>query len=138
MRSSSTLSKAIQRKRMEVKGFPKKPKSFEDLALVPPHLSTTTDNQKFLLLNDTVIPKDPNPNAKRLLVFMSEFGRDILAGCSTWYIDGTFKSAGGTLFTQILLVIGLSPTGKAVPCTFALLPDKEKATYLLAAGVAGQ
>ncbi len=83
----------------------------DDLALVPPHLSTTADGQKFLLLNDTVIPEDPTPSAKRILIFMSEFGRDILAGCSSWYVDGTFKSAGGTLFTQILLVIGLSSTG---------------------------
>jgi hypothetical protein len=28
------------------------------------------------------------------------------------------------------VLIGLSPVGKAVPCLFALLPDKEKSTYL--------
>ena len=27
-------------------------------------------------------------------------------------------------------MIGLSPVGKAVPCAFCLLPDKEKTTYV--------
>jgi hypothetical protein len=64
MQSSPTLSKAIQRKRVEVKSFLKKSKSFDDLALVPSHLSTTADGKKFLLLKSyqrtpPLLPADP-------------------------------------------------------------------------------
>jgi hypothetical protein len=45
-------------------------------------------------------------------------------------MDGTFKSAASTLFYQIVFIIGLNGVGKAVPCAFALLPNKEKDSYL--------
>jgi hypothetical protein len=130
MRSGQNLSKAIQRERSNAKGYPKKPKSFDDVATIPDHLSATGDGQPFVLLNDTVIPDDPSPNAKRLLVFMSQTGKEVLASCTSWYVDGTFKPANETLFAQIVFVVGLTAMGKAVPCVFSLLPNKEKATYL--------
>ncbi len=57
-------------------------------------------------------------------------GRDTLATCSCWHIDGTFKDAASTLYAQIIFIIGLYSHGRAVPCGFALLPDKEKTTYI--------
>jgi hypothetical protein len=61
---------------------------------------------------------------------MSNFGCDILASCPSWNVDGTFKPAKSTLFSQIVFVIGQTVTGRSVPCGFALLPNKEKNTYL--------
>jgi hypothetical protein len=49
-------------------------------------------------------------------------------------VDGTFKAASCTLFTQIVFVVGLTALGKAIPCLFGLLPNKEKETYLHLAG----
>ena len=65
------------------------------MATVPVQLSTTSSGQPFLVLNDTVIPDNPTPNAKRMLIFMSQDGRDTLASCSHWYTDGTFKVCFG-------------------------------------------
>jgi hypothetical protein len=56
----------------------------------------------------------------------------MLANCSHWYVDGTFKSAASTLFSQIVFIVGLNGLGKAVPCAFALLPNKEKDSCLAA------
>jgi hypothetical protein len=91
MKKPKTLAKAIQRKRVLIKGFPKKPKTFDDLATIPTHLQETFDGQQFLVLNDTVIQNDPSPNAKRLLVYMSETGRDTLLKATTWFCDGTWR-----------------------------------------------
>jgi hypothetical protein len=130
MRSSQTLAKAIQRQRNIHKGYPKKAKKYEDLVNIPDRLSVTADGQPFVLLNGTVIPEDPIPNVKRILIFISPFGRGMLSGCCSWYVDGTFKPASETHFYQIVFMVGLTGLGKAVPCLYALLPKKEKTTYI--------
>ncbi len=56
----------------------------------------------------------------------------MLANCSHWNVDGTFKSAASTLFSLIVFIVGLCGLGKAVPCAFALLPNKEKDSRLAA------
>ncbi len=104
------------------KGYPRKARTYDDLA--------TGDGEKFLILNGTVIPDNNTPNAKRVLVFMSSFGRDFLAPCPSCNVDGTFKPSKSTLFSQIAFVIGQTATGFSVPCGFALLPNKENNTYL--------
>jgi hypothetical protein len=62
--------------------------------------------------------------------FISDAGKEILASCETWYIDGTFKAAKNTLITQVNFIMGLTGMDKAIPCAFALLPSKEKESYL--------
>jgi hypothetical protein len=101
MRSHRTIARAIQRKRNAAKGYPKKPKTYDDMATIPQHLTETSDKLPFLVLNETVIPNNTALGAKRLLVYMSDMGKEILASCNQWYCDGTFKSATGTLFTQV-------------------------------------
>ncbi len=100
---------------------------------IPPQLKVTSYGQPFLVLYDRVILDDPTlSNTKRLLIFMSQHGREVLSGCTSWYwyVDGTFRAASCTLFTQIVFVVGLTALGKAIPCLFGLLPNKEKETYL--------
>jgi hypothetical protein len=58
-----------------------------------------------------------------------EWQEDV-GNCSHWYLDGTFKSAASTLFSPIVFIVGLNGLSKAVPCAFALLPNKEKDSYL--------
>jgi hypothetical protein len=52
-----------------------------------------------------------------------------MASCSSWFVDRTFKVASNTMFTQIFFLLGLTEMGKAVPCLFGLLPNKERDTY---------
>ena len=59
------------------------------------------DGLKFLLFNDKTIPENPHVDAKRLMIFMSEEGRDTLASYEHWFVDGTFKSAPEPLFIQV-------------------------------------
>jgi hypothetical protein len=66
---------------------------------------------KIPALNATVHPGDVSSDARRILNFMSETGRDVLAGCKHWYVDRKYKFVSGTFFCQILMVIGLSETG---------------------------
>ncbi len=100
MRSKQSISKAIYRERQTINGFPHKPKVFEDILRILPQLKVTSDGQPFLVLNDTV--DDPTPNAKRLLIFMSQHGREVLSGRTSWYVDGTFKAASCTLHPDCL------------------------------------
>jgi hypothetical protein len=70
-------------------------------------------------------------SAKRLLVFIYQHGKEMMGNCRDWYMDGAFKSAASTLFSQIVFIVGLSTLGKgAALCAFSLLPNKEKDTYL--------
>ena len=126
----NTMRQALLRARKKANGVPPKPKTVEDLIEIPERFSTTADGQRFLLHNSTADPNNEAPNAARIMVYMSDHGRDVLAGCKTWFVDGTFKSAANTLFTQVVFIVGLTAMDKAVPCGFALLPNKERDTYL--------
>jgi hypothetical protein len=125
MRSRHNICQAVRRKRSSAKGFLPKPRSYDDLEVLPPLLTRTTDDQPFLVLNDTVVAGDTTLGSKRLLIFMSQHGKEVMATCSSWFVDGTFKAASNTLFTQIFFLLGLKEMGKAVPCLFGLLPNKE-------------
>jgi hypothetical protein len=83
---------------------------------IPEQFSKTAHGQQFLALNDTVIPDNPAPNAPRILVFLSQHGKEALTGCTSWYIDGTFKSTDNTLFSQIVFLTGLANMEKTMPC----------------------
>jgi hypothetical protein len=65
---------------------------------------------------------------KLILIFMSDHGRWVLSRSEMLYIDGTFSSAPEP-FTQLYFVLGKMPDKRAVPVCFALLPNKETATY---------
>jgi hypothetical protein len=103
VRSKQSISKAIYRERQTINGFPHKPKVFEDILRILPQLKVTSDGQPYLVLNDTV------DDAKRLLIFMSQHGREVLSGCTSWYVD-----ASCTLFTQIVFGPDCSGQGFSV------------------------
>ncbi len=128
MRSRHNICQAVRYKRSSVKNFTTKPSSYDDLEVMPPLLTRTTDDQPFLVLNDTMVTGKTIPESKRLLIFMSQHGKEVMASCPSWFVDGTFKAAFNTLFTQIFL-LGLTDMGKAVPCLSGLLPNKERDTY---------
>jgi hypothetical protein len=59
------VAKAIQRQKNQLKGFPMKPKGFDDLLTIPAKLT----------VNEHVFSGDPSPNPKRILIFMLEHSR---------------------------------------------------------------
>jgi hypothetical protein len=130
MRSKQTINVAIHRQQYTAKGYVSKPKKYDDLTNIPQQLKEINDGCSSLVLNDTVIAEDSSSNAKRILVFLSQHGKEMLSNCSYWYMDRTFKSAASTFFSQIVFIVGLNALGKAVPCAFTLLPNKEKDSYL--------
>jgi hypothetical protein len=101
MAHRQTINRRIHRLRNNIKGFPPKPKTFDDLANLPEHLTMTSDMKNFVLLNDTV-KQEKCPDAARIIVFMSDEGAEVLASCQSWFIDGTFKAASHTLFKQVV------------------------------------
>jgi hypothetical protein len=102
MRPKQSTSKGgSPQKALLVKRFLPKPKSFDDLETLTSHVIKTMDDQPFLVLNDTVITRDPMPGAKWLLVYTSQSRLDVLASCVSWYVDSAFKLAISTLFTQL-------------------------------------
>ena len=80
----------------------------------------TADGQDFLLY-------DSGANNERVLMFSSQNNLNTLRGCEHWFLDGTFKTAP-TLFEQLYTIHGLT-LGSTIPCVYALLPNKQQATY---------
>jgi hypothetical protein len=75
MQSRHNICQAVQCKRSLVKGFPPKPSSYDDLEVMPPLLTRTTDDQPFLVLNNTMVTGNTTPGSKKLLIFMSQHGK---------------------------------------------------------------
>jgi hypothetical protein len=77
MRSKQTINVAINRQRYTAKGYISKPKTYDNLANIPQQLKETNNGCPFLVLNDTVIAEDSSPNAKQILVFLSQHGKEM-------------------------------------------------------------
>jgi hypothetical protein len=67
---------------------------------------------------------------KLMMIFISDQGAWTLGHSTDLYCDGTFESCPDP-FAQIYFIMGqMGPGKKAVPCMFALLPDKDGQTYM--------
>ena len=125
--SDDAIKKAMRRARNKSSNYPPIPKMFSDLMSgpLPEKFSATATGEPFLLCKDFV-----NENTEKgFIVFMSPFGKQLLSTSSLWCCDGTFYTAVDP-FKQVFIICGRTPTGKFLPGLFALLPDKEGATYL--------
>jgi hypothetical protein len=69
------VAKAIQRQKNQLKGFPMKPKGFDNLLTILAKLTVTSDGKPFLIFNEPVFSGDPSPNPKRIVIFMSKHSR---------------------------------------------------------------
>ena len=87
---------------------------------IPEEYRVTADGQDFLLY-------DSGANNERVLIFSTQNNLNTLRGCEHWFLDGTFKTAP-TLFEQLYTIHGLTH-GSTIPCVYALLPNKQQATY---------
>ena len=124
MRKSNTLVQAVKRARAEHFGFPKVPKSWNDMS-VPQNLETTIRGDRFLAINEHL----GGENSERIIIFCSSEQQNVLKSATYWVADGTFDVVNKTLFYQLFIITAVTATGITVPCCFALLPNKETSSY---------
>jgi len=78
MRKPKTVARAIQRGCSKVQGLPKKAKNYDDLVEIPKALSETIEKTPFLFYNKTAVDNDASRHPRRILLFMSETGRQVI------------------------------------------------------------
>lgn len=94
--SATQMMRTVQRMRAKGK-CPKNPSSLEELDF-PDDYTKTLDGQDFLIF-------DSGPGEERILIFSTEENLNLLASCSSIYMDGTFGVAP-LLFTQLYTIHG--------------------------------
>ena len=82
------------------------------------------DSGELFLVRAERVPADSD---NVVLIFMSDFGRNILKNSETWSSDGTFSTVPRD-FSQIYVVFG-SSHDKLFPCAYMLLPNKSASVY---------
>ena len=89
---------------------------------IPPEYHQTTGGQQFLLF-------DSGHGEDRIIIFATDENIQLLAESPSWFMDGTFKTAP-ELFFQ-LYTIHSCTANRVLPCIYALLPNKQQATYTI-------
>jgi len=127
--SLKVVERKIQRKKAEAQNRPPQPKTFYDLAMIPPPFSETFDGERFLLANLdlTTIIQTVTPNLGRILMFASSYGLDLLSKAVTWSADGTFGVTPDPFFQTYTILAEVE--GKSYPALFAFLPGKKQYVY---------
>jgi hypothetical protein len=118
--SKRTMERKLQRKKKDVKGHPKCPEAFADLANIPEKFARTFDGKPFLISNI-------NTPAGRILIYCSPSGLKMMSRSEIWTIDGTF-SVVPKPFTQLYSFMA-ELDGYSYPCIFCLLPNKKGPSY---------
>ncbi|XP_063727137.1 uncharacterized protein LOC134854711 [Symsagittifera roscoffensis] len=118
--SYSANQRTINRVKQEKRPRMQEPHSLTDFEL-PELLKVTHSGERFLHF-------DSGPNdTKRIMVFTTLPGLDILSGADDWFCDGTFSTAPSVFFQ--IYTIHASVEGILIPIVYALLPDKKEETY---------
>ena len=116
------LQKMVTRKRLKIAAIPLVPHSLAEITIPVNLRLTRTTAQENFLIQDTGV-EDEN----RIIILGSTTDINRLTRCSTWVIDGTFKSAPN-LWYQLWVVHGIY-FNKTIPFVFAFLPNKTEVTY---------
>ena len=87
---------------------------------IPPEYQQTTAGEAFLL-------HDTGNGDDRILVFAVNENIQLLAESQLWFMDGTFKTSP-ELFFQVYTIHSCT-ANRVLPCAYALLPNKQQATY---------
>lgn len=106
------------------------PTNPNDLIQLPQRYQTTTDGRRFLLwdsLEAQIEDNSEETQPPRMLLFATDECLALLKANVNWLFDGTFKSSPNA-FYQVFTLHCLHANG-AVPCVYALLPDKTQETY---------
>ena len=65
----------------------------------------------------------------RMLIFSTDENLDAMVSNTNWFIDGTFKCAPEIYYQVFTVHVFIH--GAVFPVVYALLPNKQQATYLL-------
>jgi hypothetical protein len=126
IRKSRILAKAISREKRKIMGHSATIlKSAEEIKEnLPDKFLITSTGGIFKRFCDFV-----DDQKKLMMIFMSDHGGWVLGRSLDIFADGTFDTSPDP-FTQIYFVMGkMGPEKRAIPCVYALLPDKETNTY---------
>ena len=120
MTKKETVARSIRKVKAKVLDRPPVPTSYNAFFNIPERFTKTADGSEFL----RAVEWTEGENSQTLLVFLSDHGKRVLDTCSTWCLDGTFKTSP-LLFHQIYFIFGITDTGKTIPACFCLLPNKK-------------
>lgn len=137
------LAQTVRRTRR--RHLPANPTSLSALRELPDRFKKTLLGENFLLYDsgaDQAIDEseqdedshEETDKRNRVIVFGTRRNVELLCQSSTWFLDGTFKTAPN-IFVQIFTVLGLrSRAGRAdeqsaFPFVYALLPSKASEMY---------
>ena len=115
-----TIRRAIRRTKQQANNPLPLPPTVNDLH-IPEIYQRTTTNEQFLLYDNE------DADVARMLIFATQQDLHLLARSKHWFIDGTFKIVPG-LFFQLYTIHALH-NSQIIPCVYALLPNKQEATY---------
>ena len=87
--SAGAIRMKLYRQHQNINPRPKLPSTFEEYMAtdIPDKFTQTADGREFLVCKEWISEDEP------LVVFLSDWGAEILKTHSTWCFDGTFSSA---------------------------------------------
>ena len=122
----------IQRKRRRVEGYAPEPSTRAGIQ-IPNKFKIVKqgDEEVRFLLHDDAEDENENDEAPndRIIVFATDRMLDELAANDTWMLDGTFKISPVLIRQLYTIHVVVGNSGHVFPCVYALLPDKNTATY---------
>ncbi|XP_031342271.1 uncharacterized protein LOC116170185 [Photinus pyralis] len=123
--NTAALRKVIRRKRNEIHNAPLDPAVLGDLVIPDAYKVYRSEGavEENFLLHDS----GRNDN-NRILIFGRETWIQYLQSAQTWFVDGTFSIAP-RLFAQVYVIMA-KKLGGVHPILYALLPNKQRATYV--------
>lgn len=119
--NKSARRKVVQRKRDEVEAVPANPGCLRDLHI--PHSFRVYQTEGGV--DDEFVLSDLDEDNKVIILGRRTWLQHLRS--EIWYADGTFKIAP-PLFSQVY-VISTTKLGGVIPVIYALLPNKQRATY---------
>jgi hypothetical protein len=117
--SVQNMKRTIQRTRQREQTPLANPTNLNDLIL-PQEYTQTLAGVPFLL-------HDSGAGNDRILLFSTQRNLDLMAQCTHWFADGTFKTSP-PLFSQVYTIHALI-YNDIIPTIFVLMPNRTESTY---------
>jgi hypothetical protein len=118
--SRATLSRRIQRARRRINPSPPIPTARHGFD-IPTAYTTTSNGRRFLMFDSGTDDHD------RMLIFSTDENLDAMVSNGNWFMDGTFKCAPEIYYQVFTVHVFIN--GAVFPVVYALLPNKQQATY---------
>ena len=120
----------LWRHKQQINPRPKLPKTYAEYMAtenIPDKYTKTADNGSFIIFKDWI----DDAKTQCMVMFVSDWGANILKTHSTWLFDGTFSSCPEPFSQLYICMAAPERDGKGIPVGWFLLPNKEAKTYEL-------